>query len=159
MSVTIKINHYSKEILSNPILCYYTDFFKLNTPVPFYKGSYQINIIIKNIYEYMLDDIDKTLEIKQINNKNYYYTKIFTLDINQVSIYIINKNNKEKIRNIIKFKKIYPLCLYSYFIYNKYYSRYNNKKKIYANVFIDIDTINEIKLFNCRDLYKIYSFI
>jgi len=165
MSVTIKINHSSIELSCESIpLPNFDDedslhSFDINTYIS--TDIPNINIIIKNNYEYTLDSIDESIEINKISNKPYCYSKIFNLERNRphMSTYIINKNNKTKTRCIIKYKKIYPICLYSYFIYNKYYSRYCNKNKIYSNVFIDIDTINEIKLFNCCDLYKIYSFI
>jgi hypothetical protein len=163
MSITIKINPSSKELSCTHSWIFDNGDPGLNTFLPFDIDTDidipMINIILKNNYEYTLIDTTKSLEFTTIKNQNYYYTKIFNLNINYVSSNIIHKNNKEKIRYIIKLSYIYSICVYSYFIYNKYYSMYNNNKKFYINMFTDIDTINEKKLFNCRNLYKIYSFI
>ena len=59
---------------------------------------------------------------------------------------------KKRCLNIININ--YIIMYYSYFIYIKYYSFSNIK--VY---FIINNSISSRKLFNCRDYYKIYSFI
>jgi hypothetical protein len=59
---------------------------------------------------------------------------------------------KKRSLNIININ--YIIMYYSYFIYIKYYSFSNIK--VYFNI---TNSITSRKLFNCRDYYKIYSYI
>ena len=157
--MSFTINQSSTKLSSKLLFIYGKEDTCLSTFFQFDKDK--INIVIKNSYEYTLNYTYKSIEIMQIKNKHYYYYKIFNLASNRIhlSTYIINKKNKEKTRRIITLKNIYPICLYSYFIYNKYYSIYNTNKKFYEPAYAFIDIINKKKLFNCREFYKIYSFI
>ena len=89
------------------------------------------------------------------SNIDYEYMKYFHPIYGSESGYYICKNKRCK---FIIYSNIYNLfnTFYTYFIYNKYY---NSKKidKLYRHILCD--SINSYKLFNCRDYYKILSFI
>jgi len=69
--------------------------------------------------------------------------------------YQLTKNNSAKYREFTKIPSTFYNTLYAFFIYNKYYNIYNNIKHYHMHD----DSINYYKLFNCRDLYRIYSYI
>jgi len=140
MEITYIINPKSTELICNS-----------------YWGIYESNIlpsiyiITKKINIYIIDS--NYIQFEQQQNNFECYCKCFSYFRSSCLIY---KNNKDKIRIFIQINPLYKLCLYSYFIYNKYYNKYNNSK--YYHYLIN-DAINEKKLFNCRDFYKIFSFI
>ena len=117
---------------------------------------------------YTIDLSNKFIAIMKVKNNthdftydNSYYVKKFFIDneYHKKNFHAIKKNNKKKFRHIIKILHEYKIYLFTYFIYNKYYNTYSNTK-IYTIDNLDfIHTINEKKLFNCLDFYKIYSFI
>jgi hypothetical protein len=169
MSITFTINPSSTELLCkpNPVYLYNYNLFHLKILNMTIKN---INIKIKNISEYVLRYNNyKSIEKIKLINRIYYYSKLINInninhDINFISIstYIKTKEYISKTRNIMNMTYIYPLYIYSYFIYNKYYNIYDHTKYYYNTfLFIGYDDfkINETKIFNCRDLYKIYSFI
>jgi hypothetical protein len=88
------------------------------------------------------------------NYINYAYGKFF--DIIRGSGYSIAKNNNKKVRKIISLPSKFYNTLYAFFIYNKYYTIYKNFKNY--NI-IDNRVIYSYKLFNCRDFYRIFTFI
>jgi len=90
-------------------------------------------------------------------NNNYKYIKQFNKRyISDISgFYNLYKNSLLKRRMLIKNNNIIYDIVYSYFIYNKYYN-FSNRKEYYFNF---NKLINSNKLFNCRDYYKIYSYI
>jgi hypothetical protein len=88
------------------------------------------------------------------NYINYTYGKFF--DIICGSGYSIAKNNNKKVRKIISLPSKFYNTLYAFFIYNKYYTIYKNFKNY--NI-IDNSVIYSYKLFNCRDFYRIFTFI
>jgi len=98
--------------------------------------------------EYILSLDESTCIVYKKNGYKY-------LKYKKDSYYQIIKNEdliKSREFNIIHIK--YDIIYYSYFIYIKYYNISNIKDYFYS-----IDTITSRKLFNCRDYYKIYSFI
>jgi len=128
---------------------------------------YKNKVVIRNIN----DDFDLLhILIKQIN-MNYYYSNnglnegckyklyygeykyikdFYNLMVSCCKIY---KYNAYKKRLLIIGNIIYD-TMYSFFIYNKYHKIDNIKKYEYM-----IQNISSRKRFNCRDFYKIYSFI
>lgn len=170
MSITFKINPSSTELLCKPNLVYFYDYNLFHLKI-LNMTIKNINIKIKNISKYVLRyGIYKSIEKIQLINRVYYYSKLINININDInhdiniigiSTYIKTKKYISKTRNIMNMTYIYPLYIYSYFIYNKYYNIYNHTK-YYKTFFIlgyENYKINETKIFNCRDLYKIYSFI
>jgi len=122
-----------------------------------YKIIY-INVSIEYIINYIKYLYNSTSACcKQIyyDRRDYKYIKFFDL-ILESGINI----KKDTICKIIVYNYIYKKynTFYSYFIYNKYYTC-TSIEKIYQE-YQDIDSsINSFKLFNCRDYYKILSFI
>jgi len=91
------------------------------------------------------------------NKINYKYLKCFSSTLN--SYYKIEKSQIIKLRDINKIYISYN-TFYSYFIYNKYF-KYVNIKAYYLteiSLYI-INNPSSAKKFNCRDYYKIHSFI
>ena len=80
---------------------------------------------------------------------NNYYYKRFCINCSYYKIYK-NFLCKKRLLNIKI--NIYDILYYSYFIYNKYCSYLNEKG-------YNIYTLTSKKIFNCRDYYKIYSYI
>ena len=156
MSITFTINPSSIQLSCKSLWIF--DDIDLNTNPQFDLNIYipNIDIIIKNIYLYTLNNTEKSIWFTQIQSHLYYYLIAFNV-FNKIS-YKISKGSINKHRGMNKIKKIYPIYLYSYFIYNKYYSMYTDTK-YYIKVFTYIVPINEKKLFNCRFFYKLYSFI
>jgi hypothetical protein len=103
----------------------------------------------------------RSIKFIQKYNNNAEYSKcfsFFTLLSCYRSAYCIKKNitNKSKTRNYVLINKLYNVYnIYIYFIYNKYYNTYCKCKNYHYLCF----SISDKKLFNCRDFYKIYSFI
>jgi len=91
--------------------------------------------------------------IYHFNTPNFHYMKDFYLNGN--CCYYTEKNTSYR---IINYNPVYTIfnTFYTYFIYNTYCS-YPTSNKYYENFYIS--DINSYKLFNCRDYYKIYSFI
>jgi len=172
MSITFIINPSSTELLCDPNPIYFYDYYLYHLKI-LNMTIKNINIKIKNISQYVLrNGINKSIGKIQLINSVYYYSKLINIndinhDINHdiniigISTYIKTKKYISKTRNIMNMTYIYPLYIYSYFIYNKYYNIYNHTK--YYKTFFILGygnyKINETKIFNCRDLYKIYSFI
>ena len=90
------------------------------------------------------------------NESSSYYSKSFYVDNNSFSYCKIYKHFplQKKMLNIKII--IYDILFYSFFIYNKYYTI---GYTIGYTKNYNIKSINSKKLFNCRDLYKIYSYI
>ena len=102
--------------------------------------------------------ICKKVVVSRIN-KNYYYCIEFINFLpcfNYPSNILISKGISEKCRSIILYlTDIYNIFFYTYFIHKKYFIQINDTK--YENL---IDTsITSKKLFNCRDYYRIHSYI
>jgi len=164
MSINFLINPTSIQILCKPYKRETVIIFRnLNRILPHKNFSYI------NLHKYTLDISNKSIEVMKIQKNpscvnyayDHYYFKKFFLDhtSHKKHFNLIQKNNKRKIRHIIKTLHEYKICLFTYFIYNNYYNTYSNTKKYAKYNLYFIHTINEKKLFNCRDLYKIYSFI
>jgi len=83
----------------------------------------------------------------------YYYTKEF-YKLDSVCDFLKNSLLKRRFLDINYI--IYDI-VYSYFIYNKYYKF--SKKNMNKLYFTFNKSITHLKLFNCRDYYKIYSYI
>ena len=114
-------------------------------------GGFSFTIIKYNNVRYFYNEhLDCSFNL---DSNNYcYYIKYFYTGI-YFSFYRIYKNGLLK-TNILYINRIKYNTFYSYFIYNKYYTILNRKE--YSH---NIKSINSKKLFNCRDLYKIYSYI
>jgi len=85
------------------------------------------------------------------SDKPYYYNSYdLTLNVSYNKIYK-NKCSKERYYNFIPIK-IYTY--YSYFIYSKYYNSFCSKNYLYNMQMICLK-----KIFNCRDYYRLISFI
>ena len=97
---------------------------------------------------------------KELFKKNYCkyslfnYIKFFDLKQKYHSYYRISKYDYHKTVYFIKIPSIEFHVIYSYFIYNKYYSLLNMNDKYYTSY-----SIYSYKLFNSRDLYKLISYI
>ena len=116
-------------------------------------NKYVVIVIHHNIIYGYNDNINCYYRLVY-NNQNHKYIKFFNIYYD--SGYQINKNKN----TFVYFKKRFFIIqsiiynfFYSYFIYNKYYNYINTKD------YYNMKTINHLKLFNCRDYYKIYSFI
>lgn len=86
---------------------------------------------------------------------SYFHKYFYNNSYNGNNFYQIVKKNKFKVVFFKKVNYIYISSCYLYFIYNKY-CKINKILKKYSIEFI---SIHKKKLFNCRDLNKIYSFI
>jgi len=87
-------------------------------------------------------------------NEEWHYNKRFLIDYEFFSsYYTLYKNCLLKHRDLLIKIITYNIIFYSFFIYNKYYTIGNTK--YYRNM----KSITSIKLFNCRDVYKIHSYI
>jgi len=110
-----------------------------------------------NIYTYT----NNSYSYEKIFNEYNKYTKYFRPLLYSKSYYTIFKNNIRKSRYLNTPQDVLYNILYSYFIYNKYYS-YVNIKDYHINIniiFIKNNKVALSKKFNCRDYYKIHSFI
>ena len=123
-------------------------------------------------YEKKYDDVYLVITSKKLNNitgytfcgylfnrkylyyndtsPHYYNTYDLTVGVYYNKIYK-NKYSKERHYKIIPIK-IYTY--YSYFIYSKYYNSYWGKNYLYNMQLICLK-----KIFNCRDYYRLISFI
>ena len=133
-----------------------------------------INIIIKNIFNSMCINV-------KLNYLNYYYVlkHSITKQINHTESgymkqfyepgipFCFSRLNKKNSYKYIYFKFIlFPnniYYIYLFFIYSKYFSFIVNNDDDDNNIdfkqYSNINTIYSYKLFNCRDYYKIFSFI
>ena len=75
-------------------------------------------------------------------------------DLRNSSGFDIIKKNEIKNRIFMKIPSKCYNTLYAFFIYIKYYNIYDDIK-----VYNTLETLCTYKLFNCRDLYRIISFI
>jgi hypothetical protein len=80
----------------------------------------------------------------------YYNTYDLSVTISYNKIYK-NKCSKERYYTIIP---VIMYTYYAYFIYSKYYNSFCSKNYLY-----NIKSISLNKIFNCRDLYRLISFI
>jgi len=87
------------------------------------------------------------------NEKCHYYKRFLNDYEFFSSYYTLYKNCLFKQRDLIIKIITYNIIFYSYFIYNKYYTNGNTKH------YMIMKSITSIKLFNCRDFYKIHSYI
>jgi len=91
-------------------------------------------------------------------NEVCHYYKHFQIDYEFFSsYYTLYKNCLSKQRDLLIKIITYNIIFYSNFIYNKYYT--NGNTKYYAKYYMIMESITSIKLFNCRDFYKIHSYI
>ena len=114
-------------------------------------NSETIQIIFKNsIFRgvYIYHGISSCCYAIETNSK-YYYSKFFCLP--NGSLYRLCKDYNFRVR-ILHIQNIIYNLFYSYFINNKYY---NSNVKTYSKML----SISYKKIFNCRDYYKIHSYI
>ena len=119
----------------------------------YYKNFIAIKIYINlTLYRYygILGSTKQILSI--LEDSSYSYSHNFNLCESSLNQLFKNENWKGKYFNNMKI--LYNM-IYSYFIYNKYYTLCNYDK--YYITFIN--NIYDYKIFNCRDFYKLYSFI
>ena len=137
-----------------------------------YKNKFEINnskikynqmrMIIKLHYNIEYNySTNKHFEKKIFHNSYSYIYFNYVTSFNPISnksYIMLFKNDIYKSIYMYKLGILYD-TIYSYFIYNKYYRSYTKLK--YYNIFFDIKTVSKlnIKIFNCRDLYKIILFI
>jgi len=117
-----------------------------------------INMYISNTSYY---HCDKCIAAYIICNNSYYY--FIKLELNNSSLEI-TKDKNSRIRFFTLLIKSNNISYYSYFIYNKYYKFiFKRYDKYYT--FLDEHSYSKTtsiyakKLFNCRDYYKIHSYI
>jgi len=116
-----------------------------------YRTYINIIFIINNkIYDIVDNNFYRRL-IKS-NNLNYNLTIIF--HIMYFSGWELNKKDKTKYRELMKINYTLYNTLYVFFIYTKYYTIFNGKKN-----YLFLKDIYSKKIFNCRDLYRIVTFI
>ncbi len=128
----------------------FIDVFKNKISIENTKGVYfsYFNKCIDLKYGYYGDRVFTYL----IYNKNGYQYMCSPFNETYYNIFKNNYLQKKRRLNIININ--YIIIYYSYFIYIKYYSFSNIK--VYINI---NNSITSKKLFNCRDYYKIYSYI
>jgi hypothetical protein len=85
------------------------------------------------------------------NSINSIYN--YVIDIGLFNSLLLIRKDEQSRSRILKLQiELNDVMYYSYFIYNKYYTFVDK------NYFIT-NSISSKKLFNCRDYYKIYSYI
>jgi len=110
-------------------------------------------IINNKIYD-ILDNNCYRRIIKSNNIYNNYCNLDIFFNIKYSSGLELKKKKVSKYREFMKIPSKYYNTLYAFFIYTKYYIIYDDIK--YYN---KLYTIYTYKIFNCRDLYRIISFI
>ena len=116
-----------------------------------------------NIYYHYLNTYTKILCIceKVVSSSidGYYCYKIKfsnTLPYFNLSFIVINKGISTRYKYILLYmSNIYNIFFYTYFIHKKYFIKINDT--IYVNMFNP--SSSHKKLFNCRDYYRIHSYI
>jgi hypothetical protein len=116
-----------------------------------YRTYINIIFIINNkIY----DIVDNNFYRRLIKSNNLNYNLKIIFHLMYFSGWELNKKDKTKYRELMKINYTLYNTLYVFFIYTKYYTIFNGKK----NYLFLIDIYSK-KIFNCRDLYRIISFI
>jgi len=126
----------------------------INVEKSIIRSIFCLKIQINHIITYSYYEYAKCSYILYYSNM-YSYIKMFNM-LNYFTYdcyYRINKNSLTKHRMLNTTTIIHDI-IYSYFIYNKYYT-YSDIKKYFTIQ----ESITSKKRFNCRDFYKIYSYI
>jgi hypothetical protein len=113
---------------------------------------YCIHIVLYiNYYTYY--SCDKTIVYHILRYKSLQYNYFICLGLlnSRLKIY---KDYHSRIRYVKLLIKLNEVRYYSYFIYNKYY-KFVSKQYFVLNK----SSMSSKKLFNCRDYYKIHSYI
>ena len=92
-------------------------------------------------------------------SSSHNYLKCFPITRGSNSYCKIEKSQIIKLRDINKIHISPFYSFYSYFICNKYYKYLNIKEYYISGSLYIINIPSSAKKFNCRDLYKIHSFI
>ncbi len=116
-----------------------------------YRTYINIIFIINNkIY----DIVDNNFYRRLIKSNNLSYNLTIIFHIMYFSGWELNKKDKTKYRELMKINYTLYNTLYVFFIYTKYYTIFNGKKN-----YLFLKDIYSKKIFNCRDLYRIVTFI
>jgi len=124
-------------------------------------------IAITNYINFCNSPYYSSLVLKYNNITYYYYVKGGGCEIyynkgfiyNKDFFYLTNYSNFKLFKNyfykcrMVRIKSIKYNIIYLFFIYNKYYTY--GKVKTYDTM----RSISSKKIYNCRDFYKIYSYI
>ena len=111
-------------------------------------------------YRFIINKRNNTLMIYSLYIYDKYITYFIPTELSYSFTRII-KNTICKDRCMIHLSFLSNI-IYSYFIYNKYYRIYNDKKNYYnSSDFPNNSSISiyYTKIFNCHDFYKIFPFI
>jgi len=114
---------------------------------------YCIHIVLY-INNYTYYSCDKTIVYRILEfNKSQQYSYFICLGLLNSRLKI-HKDYHSRIRYVKLLIKLNEVRYYSYFIYNKYY-KFLGKQYFVLNK----SSMSSKKLFNCRDYYKIHSYI